>query len=73
MPKRIPYEPEQIYFITSNTWKRQPIFLLDSNSQFRNGLTKRKKAVITGEYGKKISLTTILQRKPGSLGRVAGA
>ncbi len=31
MPKHIPYEPEQIYFITSNIWKRQPIFLNKAN------------------------------------------
>jgi len=31
MPKHIPYEPGQIYFITSNVWKRQPIFLEMAN------------------------------------------
>ena len=31
MPKHIPYMPGQIYFITSNVWKRQPVFLNENN------------------------------------------
>ena len=31
MPKHLPYEPGQIYFITSNVWKRQPIFVEKTN------------------------------------------
>ena len=31
MPKHIPYEPGQTYFITSNIWKRQPVFVEKAN------------------------------------------